>query len=398
MLQQADLEPEHLALQKESVKAYAMQHGVAEPVVFATSAKLELGGQTEMSGFEAIRQFIRAKVTGGRHLSEKLEGQIETASRICGTVEQSLAAVRLQLETDKELQRRIQSKLACGAGRSAKEVEVLVNRLVSKYDGIAREFKNEFREGLELASILKRILPDTESTKKWLNGLQQRFEERLATKLDEIAKEEAKFFVGEIKALMKEILNDLEASTTPKEAFGTAERIDQRREEITESVKCKLRELSQNIDALLKGVADSAHNLPATVAVGGAVATIGVIIAAAFKVALVDITGGVLTMIGLSIAGVALLWKRGQIISQFENGLEEGKERLCLELQERLAVDLRVVYSEIEKVFQAFFDYLQFREQELTPQLTVLDEVKRDLLRLALEAGNKTTEAAALAR
>lgn len=54
-------------------------------------------------------------------------------------------------------------------------------------------------------------------------------------------------------------------------------------------------------------------------------------------------------------------------------------------MKEKLAVDLRVVYSEIEKIFQGFFDYLQLREQELKPQIALLDGVKADLLRLDAE-------------
>jgi hypothetical protein len=161
--------------------------------------------------------------------------------------------------------------------------------------------------------------------------------------------------------------------------------MDKRRAEVTESVKGKLRELSQNIDVMLKTLSDSANNLPATVAVGGAVAVIGAIIAAAIKVALIDITGGVLTAIGLSIAGIALLWKRGRIIEQFEDGLDKGKEKFHQELKDKLAVDLRVVYSEMEKVFQDYFDYLRFREQELKPQLDLLEKVKAEILHLALE-------------
>jgi hypothetical protein len=93
--------------------------------------------------------------------------------------------------------------------------------LVTKYDSIAAEFKREFREGLEVLSIIKRILPGSESAKKWLEGLQKRFEEKLTAKLNEIAKQEAEFFIDAIKALMREILNNLEALTKPKEAFDT---------------------------------------------------------------------------------------------------------------------------------------------------------------------------------
>jgi hypothetical protein len=65
--------------------------------------------------------------------------------------------------------------------------------------------------------------------------------------------------------------------------------------------------------------------------------------------------------------------------------LDKGKEQFHQELKEKLGVLLRVVCSEIEKSFQGFFDYLQFREQELKPQLALEGRVIADLLHLATE-------------
>ena len=82
ILQQADLEREHLAAQVESVRTYALQRGVTSPIIFATSARWEQEGKRELSGFSAVREYIRQKVTGGRYLIEKLEGQAATAQTI----------------------------------------------------------------------------------------------------------------------------------------------------------------------------------------------------------------------------------------------------------------------------------------------------------------------------
>lgn len=245
-----------------------------------------------MSGFESVRHYIRSKVTGGLHLYEKTEGQTGAALRLWEVAEKSLATLRTQLQCDKELQRRIQSRLSCGHGRSSKEVDGLADRLTTKYDSIANEFKRTFREGLEIGRIFKRIWPGTESSKDWLVSLQKRFEERLSSKLEKIAKQEAEFFVDDVKNLMKELLNDLDRITNPKDAFNTAEQLDRRRSEVAEGVKTKLDELSQNVAAMLETVAGSADNLPTTVAGGSAVAVIGTVIAVCLKAAVFDITGG----------------------------------------------------------------------------------------------------------
>ena len=222
-----------------------------------------------------------------------------------------------------------------------------------------------------------------ESSRAWLEGLQKRFEERLSSKLEEIAKQEAEFFIDDVKNLMKELLNELDKITNPKDAFNAAEQMDRRRSEVTDGVKTKLRELTQNADAMLKAVSGSTENLPTTVAGGSAVAVIGTIIALGLKAAIFDITGGILTAIGFAIAGFAIIWKRGRIVEQFETGLDQGKQQLEDELKAKLAVSLRGVYHEIEIVFQAFFDYLKFREDELRPQITALEEAQAGLLEIA---------------
>ncbi len=385
VLQQVDLEQEHLSLQIESVKTYAIQHGVTAPIIFSTSAKWEVDGQTDKSGFEPIRKYIREKVTGGTHLYEKLGGQIETASSVCETLGKTLTNLHTQLEADKGLQARIQNRLACGTGRSSKEIDALVDRLVTKYSDIANEFKKEFREGLDTWKIVRRIFPGGESAKDWMDGLQKRLTEKLSGKLDEIAKQEAEFFVEDVKTLVKELLNDLEKITSPKDAFHSAEQIDKRRGEIAEGVKSKLHELIRDTDALQKAIAESANNLSATLGGGTVVATVGIIIAMCLKLLIFDITGGILTTIGLSVAGFTLLFKRGSIIKQFEDGLDKGKMQLEEELKAKLGVSLRGAYREIEKVFQGFFDDIKIRGDELQPQMTSLEKSKADLLALSGE-------------
>ena len=80
-----------------------------------------------------------------------------------------------------------------------------------------------------------------------------------------------------------------------------------------------------------------------------------------------------------------MLWNRGKVVEQFEAGLEDGKKKLEEELREKLAVSLRGVYREIEQVFQGFFDYIKIREDELRPQIALLEKSKTELLTLAGE-------------
>jgi len=90
-------------------------------------------------------------------------------------------------------------------------------------------------------------------------------------------------------------------------------------------------------------------------------------------------------LIGLSVAGFMLLFKRGSIIRQFGIELDKGKKQLEEELKAKLAVSLRGVYREIKKIFQGFFNDIKIREDELLPRTTLLEKSKSDLLILSGE-------------
>ena len=77
VLQQADvMEPADLETNRLGLIAQAEKRGVANPQVFCVSAKRELQGQHEASGFEPMRDFIRHTVTGGNNLRLKLQSHI----------------------------------------------------------------------------------------------------------------------------------------------------------------------------------------------------------------------------------------------------------------------------------------------------------------------------------
>lgn len=381
VLQQKDLETEHLETQMESVRELAIKHDVPDMVVFATSARWELEGKTATSGFAEIRRFIRGKVTGGKHLYEKLEGQIATASNICESLERSLLALRRQLEADQELERKIKSQLDCGAGRSTKKVDTLIDRLVAKYEDLEIRCKKEFSASFGMTAILRWCLPFGESPKLWLEDLQKRFEGETKTTLDEITKHEMRIFVDDIKHLTFDMLQAWEKLTTAKLGLTAADSLEKCRSDITESVKAKLHELSQNVDSPLSGWAESTGGMDQAIGVTGAVAALIVVIGTVTKVA----------MTSLSEAGVTLFWKRGPIIKQFEKGLDQSKDRLRQDLKESLETNLRSVYAELERIFHPFLDHLRFCEQELIPQIVKLEESRIELQSLCLETKKAVT-------
>jgi|ERR1044071_7169781 ribosome biogenesis GTPase A/phage host-nuclease inhibitor protein Gam len=386
VLQQIDLEREHLAAQVESVRAYALKHGVTSPIIFATSARWEQEGKTELSGFATVREYIRQKVTGGRHLIEKLESQVSTARTIFDTTKRSMEADRTQVEADRKIQKRIKDRLGFGENRSAKEIEALISRLLTAYESITAEFKTEFRAGLEFWTVMSRsfhFVTRAETIEQWLKGLQKRFEEKLQRRLDQISVEEAASFVEGVRLMMIDLVDQLGKVTSSRESLQAASRVDDTRAAIVEGIKAHLDQLTNDMEPLVNSLSDSVRKLRGEVAGGGLLAMIGTIIACIVKVAILDITGGVLTALGLSVVGIALLWRRGKLISDFDRGLDQGRAQLKAVLSDKLNANLRGIYREVERVFTKFYDHVAERERELTPKLEKLEKVGKELLETA---------------
>ena len=96
---------------------------------------------------------------------------------------------------------------------------------------------------------------------------------------------------------------------------------------------------------------------------------IGTIILTVTQGVFFDVTGGVLTGVGVLLAGGVLVFKKGKIIRQFEQGLDAGKRQFKLELTERLAARLKIVYEDIDRSFIEFYDYVNAEEKESLPLL-----------------------------
>ncbi|HPB54080.1 MAG TPA: dynamin family protein, partial [Saprospiraceae bacterium] len=83
ILQQKDLmEPADLLINMEGVRKQAESKGMNQPIVFAVSAKMELDGNKEVSGFREVREYIAANITGGRAPYLKLENVLTTLVNI----------------------------------------------------------------------------------------------------------------------------------------------------------------------------------------------------------------------------------------------------------------------------------------------------------------------------
>ncbi|MFZ1582964.1 MAG: GTP-binding protein, partial [Saprospiraceae bacterium] len=107
-------------------------------------------------------------------------------------------------------------------------------------------------------------------------------------------------------------------------------------------------------------VSESSKLTP-NLAAGGGVAIVGVILAAVAQGAVFDITGGVLTAVGVLFAGVTLGLNRSKVIGKFEEEIIKGRSKMKQEVAEKLddyTIRIR------QKIESNFFEFDQMLEKE----------------------------------
>ncbi|MBW4654147.1 MAG: dynamin family protein [Kaiparowitsia implicata GSE-PSE-MK54-09C] len=390
ILQQADLlKPADLQTNIERVREYASQKQIKSPVIFPTSAELELASDRTNSGFESVRNYIRAMVSSGESYKIKLRSVSSTTQKLIDSLSLDVAALQTQMESDRQAVVSIRSKIDAGRKRSRYEIDNLVERLVGRYDGISGRIKREFRESLSVFSVLRKsfvgIFNSDASMQAWVEDFRERCQRDLKYSLEEVSNEGAQHFVDGIRQLLDGLAQDLDSvKTQPIQGSMISLKILERRQEVIESVKCKVERMFTE-EGLIDTISTDADNMSVEI-VGGAIATVTGTILHIIEFAVAD---AILSAIGIAFAGigaiifvVGLAWQRNKIISRFERALENEKDRFKADVTERLNEKLGLIYEEVERTFVQFFDYVEREEQEIEPVLARYQEINQQSERL----------------
>ncbi len=381
ILQQADLaRPDEIQTNLTRVRELALQKGIADPHIFATSAELETQG-AEGSGFEAVRHFIRATITGGRHYRLKLVSILESADHVTEQVEQSLAERRERLTEDQATVDKVKQRLASGHKQSAYELKTLIGRLTAAYDQTARTMIRDFSDGLAFRRLFERSVRATfgrkTSIKKWLEKLEARFEADLGRRTETLTEEGALHFVEGLQVLLQQLLRELEnIQSAPIADDHLFQRIDRRRTDVIDAVKANMAEL-------VGGEGFSTRDLQATDSLGpslvggSALTAVGAFFLVVTHGLFFDITGGILTGTGLLLAGGVMFVRRNKLISQLEANLEAGGDQFASELNERLSTRLNLIFDDIDRNFLALYEYVAQETARLEPVFDQLQDLKQ---------------------
>ncbi len=365
VLQQSDLiEPENLEINMRGVAQQAMKKGISEPKVFSVSAKRELEGDTENSGFEAIRDFVNNTVTGGNNVRLKVESLLSTSKNIMDTIQDGLEARKKQLSIDTDFRSRVDSLLDNSEGKSAKQVNSIVDDLLREYDKITDDIQRDFEDGLGVFTLVKKsflsIFSSGQSLEDWLETITARFQKDLKPALEKKLRTGVKNMAESIKQMAEiidiEIRKSKDNLQPNAQLFGD---IANKRQEKLENLQTNVEDfITETENFINKDMLEKGSALIPSMATGGGLMVVGGILMSVTSVIAVDVTGGILTALGLGVASVYTMSQRNKIVDEFETEIEKGRDKLKEEVTNRLLDYVKEIRTKVDNNFLDFDSYI----------------------------------------
>lgn len=343
VMQQKDLmNTEDLAVNMNGVKEQAEKKGIHQPQVFAVSAKQEQEGAKEESGFKAVRTYIADNITGGKAPYLKLQNNLVTLETIENKIGNGIKLRKKQFELDTEFRTDIRQTLDEQAVRSNKQVEILVRTLLTAYDNATGKATAELNEGLSFGSMLKRsfssLFSKKESMKAWLQGLAKKLEQDLNHDLKKGLDDGVGGVADSIQQMAKIIqLKVQQSQTVLKNDHEVFSDIAEKRNYIMFDLQNKFNEFIEKSENFKdQSLFPDQSNVSSGIATGSGIAVVGIVIAAVTKIAAFDITGGLLTAVGIIFAGATSVLKKKKVMDTFKNEIVGSRVKLDSEIREQL--------------------------------------------------------------
>lgn len=394
ILQQKDLmDLPDLQINMQGVKDFAEKKGIQNPVVFAVSAKKELDGNFDESGFEPLKKYILDQVTGGRAQKNKLISITGTTDSIIRKLEAGLDIRKQQLEADVKFREDISWTLTEHGQRSKHQSDILVENLMSAYDRVQDKYEDELKDGLSFFSVLKRslggIFSKSQSLKSWLedftNRLRADFGTGMQDKINDRVLDLAESIQQMAHTIDLQIRNSKTILANDHEIFSD---IAVRRQNVLRELRDAFNQfLEKTENFTTKGLIDSDTRVGTNVAAGSGIAVVGIILAAVTNGMVFDITGGVLTALGFLAAGITLGLQRSKVIRQYKEEMNKGRNRLEQELKLELYTYIETLKVKMGSHFQRFDDLLKLEKEELGILIGGLEGIKSDLARIQTSIG-----------
>lgn len=392
VLQQKDLmEDDDLAINIQGVKDHAIKKGIVEPKVYDVSAKQQLEGDSAGSGFVPLKEYITKNITGGKAPYLKMLNKIETAKSINEKIDASLSLRKKQWEKDTIFRTDIKETLDIQEGKTKKQINTLLENLLASYDRITNKTADNLESGLSFTNVIKRsfssVFGTNQNLKDWLANETKNFEYELNTTLKDKLQNGIIDVADNIQMMGKLVDNRIKDSETVlrnnDEIFAD---IAERRANVLRDLQKSFSDFMKNSENFYdESLANEGGSVTPKLATGGGIAVVGIVLSTVLPGAVFDITGGILTAIGIGFAGITLGLNKGKILRQFEGEIAKGRDTLEKEITAKLNDYTERIKRRIDDNFFELDRLLDHEEKTLNRLEKLRDEISNSLAKSKIE-------------
>lgn len=374
---------EEITNYSNTLRKYAINENIGDPTIFVTSSKLEEEQQIEKSGFTPIRDYINTDVLQNAAL-KKITEDAKIIKKLMADIDGEFSLRKEKFAKDFETRERISGIIATKESLTLNNIENLTKKCLAAYDKNTNHTLDQLRQGIGFFSFTMksiRAMFGGETTKTWLEKVNKNHVEQLnkdtnavlGSGIDSLKSDITYMVIG-----VKEELNTLEdLHIKPTEMFN---KIDEKRNEIVGSLKQNLTDFLDKSSVFKGEEIVKRDGVDYTgVNVAGGVAAIGGALTFITNIAVLDITGGVATGLGLLVAGGIAFTKKGKYIAAVKNALQQKRTEFEDSLSNNLGSYFNQIKTKINTQFTDFDYHLKSEENQIKEYDTIAHELKNEL-------------------
>ena len=371
VLQQKDLlSAEDLQVNVEGVRKYAIQKGITDPLIFAVSALEEQNGNLEKSGYLKLRDYIRSNITGSIATQRKFLNLSQTSLNLTEKIKSGVETRLRQLEEDRNFRKNIQQGLDHQQEKANRYTRMLSENIIACYNTVMLDQKNELKQNIGFLSLLRRsvnsIFKSESSIKSWLEDFSKETETKLNKEFSKRLDEGVDDITESIQDMAKNVdLKIRQSKTVLKDDHEIFSDIAEKRHSVLKDLNAKFKNFLESAESFYPDNIDNkTKSLLPDMATGSGIAIIGMILTGITNAAVFDITGGIITALGLGFAGISLGINRNSILKSYDQSIEKGKQRIETDLTESLRNYTQRIKDKINDNFYKFDEYLSHEAEE----------------------------------
>jgi small GTP-binding protein len=377
VLQQMDLATKaELDKNREMVRSYAKQRSIAEAKIFAVSATREQQGSPD-SGYSEFREYLRASIETGEVWRIKFDSGCNVLRQVLASILSDLHQAEGRLWRDLQLLENLENIVMQRRRKIDGLRHIVIDSLLKTYDTLTGRVVRDFRTGLKVGTVLRRALPFVRdrTIKDWVYEMEKDFKNRAAHEIEQAAKQCCEQLEDEINALINQL--DSKISNHRLSAGEMASDLVGDRKSVLDNLAQGLSPDSLR-QSLKSGLPENLM-LEGNILGGGGLVVIGAVVGLLTKVAIFDITGGILAATGAALIAITLLWKRSAIISDAEMKFAEGRNGFEQTISAHIENLFRLLFFQIDQNILTAKEQLDKSLALLKPNLQRAEDMQQNV-------------------